>query len=260
MKKKNLLALSILFFTVIVFQTLASNKTKESTKALTPVQNSRTQKHSLKSKDQNQTAENIQFNAQKKSLNPDNQRKKSVKSVITQSLKKLKNKRSTANKEALSDWEKINFISTPTNTIYEFKDNPKILLSLQKEEGVLIEERKDIALFYKKTEEEKAILLSSSKIQNLETSFSRIKNEEEVSLFHLKGSYITFQDQKIYYEEYQFYTNDISIYVLISLDEPIKEANNIESFIQKWVEVPSAPFSQKEKNIILFFIENQEIK
>ena len=176
-------------------------------------------------------------------------------------IKTLKNKRSTANENLFKDWRLIPFFSMPNNSIYESKSNSTMLLSLQKEEGISFSKRKDIDSFFKKTEEEKSIILFSSNFTNLKTSFNRKENKDEMSLFHTKGSYLDIRKQKVYYEDWHFYTNEISIFILASLDKPIKmeEVKSIETFIQKWLKI-SSPFSIKEKEAIIAFIQNQELK
>lgn len=176
-------------------------------------------------------------------------------------VKTLKNKRSTANENLFKDWRLIPFFSMSNNSIYESKSSPAMLLSLQKEEGIPFSKRKDIDAFFKKTEEEKSIILAFSNFTNLKTSFNRAENKDEISLFHTKGSYLNIRKQKVYYEDRRFYTNEISVFILASLDKPLEmeELKSIENFIQKWLEI-SSPFSTKEKEAIIAFIQNQDLK
>ena len=176
-------------------------------------------------------------------------------------IKTLKNKRSTANENLFKDWRLMPFFSTRNNSIYESKSHSTMLLSLQKEEGISFSKRKDIDTFVKKIEKEKSIILLSSNLTNLKTSFNRAENKDKMSLFHTKGSYSSIGKQKIYYEDWQFYTNEVSIFILASLDKPIEmeEVKSIENFIQKWLK-DSPPFSTKEKEAIIAFIQNRDLK
>ena len=240
-------SLALLFFWTLSFQALSSNKSKAEAPAKPADYNSNKGKNNP----------NISVADNKPAHTKDSDLKKTAGNPS----KKLKSKRSTANEIDFNDWRRIELpFMNPTNTLYEYKSNHQMLLSLQKEMGKPIEQRKNIENFFKKTLEEKAALISSSRITDLEISSERIENKNEMSLFYIEGSYISpVGNKKMYYKEWSFYTNEISIYILVSLDEPIKtkETQSIQTFIQKWLK-PSFSFSEKEKESILAFAENKK--
>ena len=190
------------------------------------------------------------------------QKVKKSQKILIKSVNSKKNnskkttQRSVSDADQFMDWQEVPILSTPDLIMYENKKkNSKMLLSFQREKGIPASERQDISSFFEKTEEQKMIILSASRLKNITLTSNRMINQGDMSLIYMEGSYTSVvKDKKVFFEEWQIYSNEITYYLLFSnLGKPIEDFASIESFIKQWLSFTA--FSASEKHDILAFVQ-----
>ena len=166
-------------------------------------------------------------------------------------------KRSVSDEDLFNDWRKISFLSTSENAIYENKKNSNMLLSFQIEKGIPVAKRKDLSVFFEKVERQKEIILLASNIKNIKITSDRFKSHENMSFIYISGSYTSVITTEVFFEEWRFYSNEASVYLLFSNSEPIEDFASIEGFIRQWLSFFSG-FSESEKKPLLDFVQERE--
>ena len=141
------------------------------------------------------------------------------------------NSKSLASKDRL--WKPVSFFKK-NPTLYQFIENPSILIRIQKGKGISIQQVPDLNRFFNQEENKKAIILSKTSIKDRKVSFSRIESLTDIAVFYLRGTYIDFKNRKVFFEEWNFYHKEISLKYVIVYSKPVlteKESQSVYNFI-----------------------------
>lgn len=130
-------------------------------------------------------------------------------------------------------WRPVPLFKNTNPTLYSFAGNRKFLISVQKEKAVPVKRRSDLDNFFKQEEEKKAIILSKTSIRDKKVSVSKKVRIKETDLFYRKGTYIDFQKERVSFEDWSFYHNKVSLYILVHYTHSLtaKEVQSVRSFI-----------------------------
>ncbi|MCY4512078.1 MAG: hypothetical protein OXB86_00145 [Bdellovibrionales bacterium] len=134
-------------------------------------------------------------------------------------------------------WKKVPFFKDSNPTLYYFTENPDIFISVQQEKAVPAKQLINPNLFFKQTEQEKAVTLSETSIKNRRVSFSIIEHFPGTYLFFSRGSYLDFKKTQVFFEEWNFYHDKLSLYILVHYTQTLteKETQATHSFIYNLV-------------------------
>ena len=139
-------------------------------------------------------------------------------------------------------WKPVSFFKT-SPTLYQFIENPGILIRTQKGKGISIQQVPDLHRFFNQEENKKTIILSKTSIKDRKVSFSRIESLKDIAVFYLKGTYIDFKKRKVFFEEWNFYHKEISLKYVIVHSAPVlteKESQSVYNFIYNRVNSESS--------------------
>ena len=114
-----------------------------------------------------------------------------------------------------SSWKAVSLFNTDGLTLYQSKNNPNILISVQKEKGISMDQIQNKNRFLKQVEEEKLITLSTTSIKNRKVSSSRAKTASNTILLWTKGAYLDFQKKTVFFKDFNFYHNKATLHILI---------------------------------------------
>lgn len=130
-------------------------------------------------------------------------------------------------------WKTVPFFKDSNPILYHFTENPDIFISVQQEKAVPAGQLTNPDLFFKQTEQEKAITLSGTSIKNRRVSFSVMEHFKGTYLFHSKGTYLDFKKARVSFEEWNFYHEKLSLYILVHYTQTLteKETQAIHDFI-----------------------------
>ena len=171
---------------------------------------------------------------------------------VKQSVSDLQIKKTITNKNHLktsrnSLWKSVSFFRNSNLDLYQFIKNPNILISIQREKGV--SQISDLNHFFNQVEKEKTAILSRVSIRNRTVSSSKREKFKNTVLFHTKGTYVDFQKHQVFFEDWSFYHNKLSLYIVIHNTKiPTKqESQAIDAFIGDIINSePSLTFKEKK--------------
>ena len=130
-------------------------------------------------------------------------------------------------------WQPVSLFKNTNPALYSFAGNKKFLISVQKEKAVPVKRRSNVDNFFKQEEEKKAITLSKTSIRDRKVSVSKKMRIKETDLFYRKGTYLDFQKERVSFEDWSFYHNKVSLYILVHYTQALtaKEVQSVRSFI-----------------------------
>ena len=157
---------------------------------------------------------------------------------------------------ATDKWKTVIHFKQDGMSLYQSKETPDILISLRKGEGLAIKQISDLNGFFNKTEEIKQVSFLNSSIKNRKVSLSQIESSSHTVLFYTKGTYIDFQKKTVFFEDFSFYHNKLSLYIVIhnTQTSTTKETQTIYSFLESII-LSETSLTNKEQEEFFSLIE-----
>jgi hypothetical protein len=130
-------------------------------------------------------------------------------------------------------WQPVPLFKNTNPVLYSFAGNRKFLISVQKEKAVPVKRRSNLDSFFKQEEEKKAITLSKTSIRDRKVSVSKKMRVQSIDFFYRKGTYLDFQKKRVSFEDWSFYHDKVSLYILVHYTHSLtaKEVQSVRSFI-----------------------------
>ena len=149
-------------------------------------------------------------------------------------------------------WKDVSPFKDDKLSLYQWTENPHLLISVQKDKGLPINQIPDLKAFFNKTEKEKLIAFSKTSIQNRTTAQSQIENTDNTALFWTNGTYLDFQKNTAHFEDLSFYHKKVSLHILIHSAQAFtkKETQAVYSFVDNVIQL-SADLDIEEKKEFL---------
>ena len=130
--------------------------------------------------------------------------------------------------EVFQRWKAVSFFKNQNPSLYEFKKNPNLIISVQKESLIFNPfKRKGPKGFFNETEKIKDMIFSSSSLRDRKVSIEKIESSGRQYLFYTRGSYKDFQKKLVFFEDWNFYSGNRSLSILV---------HNMSSYTQNELE------------------------
>ena len=154
-------------------------------------------------------------------------------------------------------WKHISLFKNSNPSLYQSIGNPNLLLSVQREKGVSIKQIPDLKYFFKQIEQEKAITLSRTSIKDRKVLFSKIESvKQKAALFYAKGTYVDFQQKLVFFEDWLFYHDKRSVYIVVHSKQHLTEqqSQSVHSFIHNTIKSETV-FTIEDKDQLLTLLK-----
>lgn len=150
-------------------------------------------------------------------------------------------------------WKRISLFENSNPSLYQSMGNPNLLISLQRAKGVPIKQIPDLNYFFKQREQEKAITLSKTSISNRKVSSSKIESaKEKAALSYSEGTYVDPQKKLVFFEDWCFYHDKLSVYIVVHNTQPLteQEVQAVYTFIHNAIQSEPS-FITEDKELLL---------
>lgn len=150
-------------------------------------------------------------------------------------------------------WKRISLFENSNPSLYQSSGNPNLLISVQRAKGVSIKQISDLNHFFKQREQEKAIILSKTSISNRKISSSKIESaKEKAALSYSEGTYMDPQKKLVFFEDWCFYHDKLSVYIVVHNTQPLteQESQAVYNFIHNTIQSEPS-FTTEDKELLL---------